>query len=149
MNADDFEKRLQRQSMRPIPREWRREILDAARRAGDPQRSTLRSKAAAEDGATSKPQTTSWRRELLWPCPQAWAGLTAVWAVILFLNAVSREPVQVVTTPRRPPGRDVLRAWKERERMLAELASLPGPAEPPKPFAPRPRSEIAHGSAAV
>jgi len=138
MKPDEFERRLERQPLREIPAGWREEILGTAH--------------AACPGSRRAPHYRSrvpWWRELLWPCPQAWAGLTAVWAVTLFLNAVSREPVQVVTTPRRPPGRDVLRAWKERERMLAELASLPGPAEPPKPFAPRPRSEIAQGSAPV
>jgi len=141
MKPDEFERRLERQPLREIPAGWREEILGAAHAASPASPGFPR--------ATHHGSRASWWRELLWPCPQAWAGLTAVWAVILFLNAVSREPVQVVTTPRRPPGRDVLRAWKERERMLAELASLPGPAEPPKPFAPRPRSEIAQGSAAV
>ena len=149
MNADDFEKRLQRQSMRPIPREWRREILDAARRTGDPQLSTLRSKAAAEDGATSKPQTTSWRRELLWPCPQAWAGLAAAWMVILFLNMASREPVQAAKTSKAAPAPELLIALKEHRRLLAELIGTPTVVEPPKPFEPRPRSEILHPTVSV
>ena len=137
MNADDFEKRLQRRSMRPVPREWRGEILDAARRAGDHQLST------------SKPQTTSWRRELLWPCPQAWAGLAAAWMVILFLNMASREPVQAAKTSKAAPAPELLIALKEHRRLLAELIGTPTVVEPPKPFEPRPRSEILHPTVSV
>ena|SRR5438105_2013987 len=144
MNTDDFEERLQRQSLRPIPREWRREILDAARRAGDPQLSTLRSKATAEDGLTINPQPTSWWRELLWPCPQAWAGLAAAWMVILFLNMASREPVQVAKTSKSAPTPELLIALREHQRLLAELIGTPTVVEPPKPFEPRSRSEILH-----
>jgi hypothetical protein len=137
MNTDDFEKRLQSQSMRPIPHEWRGEILDAARRAGDHQIST------------SNPQTTSWWRELLWPCPQAWAGLAAAWVLILALNAVTREPVQVATARSTPPAREVLMALKERRRLLMELAGPSVQVEPQKPLAPKPRSELSRRTVAV
>jgi hypothetical protein len=138
MKPDELERRLERQPFREIPAGWREEILGAAHAAcpGTP--------SAARHGSRAL-----WWRELLWPCPQAWAGLAAVWAVILFLNAASREPVRAVRTPRTTPGREALMAWKERERMLAELAGPPEPAEPPKPLAPRPRSDLAHGTAAA
>ena len=137
MNTDDFEKRLQRQSMRPIPREWRGEILGAAGRAGDHQ------------GSTINPQATSWWRELLWPCPQAWAGLAAAWVLILALNAATREPVQVATAQNTPPAPEVLMALKERRRLLDELAGPPAPVELQKPLAPKPRSELSHRTVAV
>src|SRR3989442_4505463 len=137
MNTDDFEKRLQRQSMRPVPREWRGEILDAVRRARGHQLSTIH------------PQPTSWWRKLLWPCPQAWAGLAAAWVLILALNAATREPVQVATAQSTPPAREVLMALKERRRLLAELAGPPAQVEPQKPLAPRPRSELSHRTVAV
>ena len=130
MNADDFEKRLRRQEMRPIPREWRGEILDAARRASAHQRSTPNAR------------TAPWWRELLWPSPQAWAGLAVAWVLILGLNAATREPVQVATAQSTPPARDVLVALKERRRLLAELAGSPTQVEPQKVLAPRPRSEL-------
>ena len=137
MNTDDFEKRLQRQSMRPVPREWRGEILGAARRAGGHQPSPL------------NPQPTSWWRELLWPCPQAWAGLAAAWVLILALNAATREPVQVATAQSTPPAREVLMALKERRRLLVELAGPPVQVEPPKPFVPKPRSQLSQRTFAV
>ena len=142
MNTDDFEKRLQCQSMRPVPREWRGEILDAARRAGDRPLSTLRNKATAGDGSTTNPQPTSWWRELLWPCPQAWAGLAAIWGVILMLNLTSRDPVQLTTTSNTVPAQELLIALGEHRRLLAELIGTPPVIEPVKPSSPRPRSEI-------
>ena len=137
MSTDDFEKRLQRLHMRPIRREWRGEILDAARRAG------------AHQLSTPNPRTTPWWRELLWPCPQAWAGLAAAWVLILALNAATREPVQVATAQSTPPAREVLMALKERRRLLAELAGPPVQVEPQKPLAPGPRSELSHRTVAV
>lgn len=130
MNADDFEKQLRRQPLRQIPMEWREEIMDAARRVPDHQLSTL------------SPQPTSWWRELLWPCPQAWAGLAAVWAVIFVLNVASRDPVQVAKTSKAVPAPEILIALREHRRLLAELIGLPAPIGPPKPADPKPRGEI-------
>ena len=132
MNADDFDKRLQRQTLRPIPHKWRSEILDVARRAGDPQPSTFDS------------QPTSWWRELLWPSPQAWAGFAAVWVVVLLLNLASRDPVRVAKTSKPAPAPELFAALREHRRLLAELIGTPPLPEPQKPFEPRPRSEISH-----
>ena len=129
---DDFEKRLKRQSMRPMPGEWRGEILGAARRAGGDRPSTV------------TPQATSWWRGLLWPCPQAWAGLAAVWGVILLLNLASRDPVQVAKSSNTVPAQELLIALGEHRRLLAELIGTPPVIEPVKPFGPRPRSDISH-----
>jgi len=137
MKPDDFEKQLQRQPLRAIPGEWRGEILSAARRAGGHQLLTF------------NPQRTSWWRELLWPCPQAWAGLAAVWVVILALNGATREPVQVAATQGPPTAREMLMALKERQRLVSQLVGPCVPAEPSRRFVPRPRSELAHPTVAV
>ena len=130
MKLDGFERRLQRQPMRSVPEEWRNEILGTARRAGNPQPSTL------------EPRIVSSWSDLLWPCPQAWAGLAAVWAVILVLDMATHEPVQVVKVSKAAPAREILIALKEQRRLLAELIESPTAVEQPKPFEPRPRSEI-------
>jgi hypothetical protein len=136
MSTDDFEKRLRRQNMRPMPREWREEILDAARRA------------CVHERANPDLRTTQWWRELLWPCPQAWACLAAVWVVVLLLNLDSREPVRVAKTT--IPAPEFFMALREHRRLLAELMGTPLPVEtqksfePRKPSEPRPRGEIAH-----
>jgi len=137
MKPDDFERKLERQPVRRVPAGWRAEILRTAETA------------ASRDEAELVPHQKAWWRELLWPCPQAWAGLAALWMVIWFLNVASREPGQGARTAGTPPAREALMALKERRRMLAELACPPEPAEPPKPFVPRPRSELSPVNVAV
>ena len=81
---------------------------------------------------------------LLWPHPKAWAGLAAVWVVILAANFAARDPLPVReamnATPPSPQLREML---KQQEQLLAELV---GPIERsegirPKPVAPQPRSQ--------
>jgi hypothetical protein len=129
MNSDDFENQLQRQPMRPIPSAWRDEILGAARHKCEPRHSTL------------KPQQVSWWRELLWPCPQAWAGLAAVWMLIFALKVVTLEPAQVVSARPALPVKELQMALQERRRMWVEFAGPTALVEPPKRFVPGPRSE--------
>ena len=129
MNSDDFEKRLGQQPIRPIPGEWRREILRATK-VSAPDRNRFLS--------TLNQQLLS----LLWPCPQAWAGLAAIWLVILTMNFATREPeTKMAKAPL--PSLEAVAAMKEQRRLYLELAELhpKETAQPAKPSAPRPRSE--------
>ena len=130
MNLDEFEKQLRQQPLRQIPAEWRGEILDAARNVYDPQLSTL------------NPQPIPWWRELLWPCPQVWAGLAAVWAVILLLNVASHETIEVASRQKSPPSRELIMALQEQRRLFSELIEAAPPVERARTFVPRPRSEL-------
>jgi len=130
MNHGDFEKHLQRQPLRALPGELREEILDAARRARDRQLST------------PNPRRTSWWRELLWPCPPAWAGLAAAWAVIFSLNVASRDPARAPKTSKAAPAPELLIALREHRRLLTELIESPTSIQPLQPSELRPRSEI-------
>jgi hypothetical protein len=130
MNLDEFEKQLQQQPLRHIPAEWRDEILDAARRVAGAQPSTL------------NPQPFLWWRELLWPCPQAWVGLAAVWAVILVLNVASHETIEVAGRRAAPLSRELIMALQEQRRLFSELIEPAPPVEPARTFVPRPRSEL-------
>ena len=120
MKPDDFESQLQRQTPKPLPPEWRTEILQAARQA------------AAQPSRTAAGWSI-W----LWPCPQAWAGLAAVWLAILTLNlAAGWKPFRELA--REPSGRMELNwlALLEQQRRLTQLLdpSAPPPiAAPPKP----------------
>jgi len=138
MKPDEFEQRLRRQTLREIPAGWRPEILRIA--------------GAACPGASLNRQRGSgvpWWRELLWPCPQAWVGLAAVWVVILMLNLALREPVHVAKTSNAVPAPEILIALREHRRLLAELVGSPTDVEPPKRFDARRRGEISNPTLAV
>ncbi len=86
MNTDDFEQRLQRQPLRQVPSEWREEILSAANEVG-----TARRDVCGRCGAASLPGLREWLLAVLWPNPKAWAGLAAIWIVILAVNFSLRD----------------------------------------------------------
>ena len=130
MNSDDFEKRLERQSIRPIPGGWRREILQQAKAISVSPLKTQNSKLK------------TFLSELLWPYPEAWAGLAAVWLVILTLNFAMQEP-KPKQAKAAPAPAEVIAALKEQRRLYLELAGLEAKeiAEPPRTVAPGPSSQ--------
>src|SRR4051812_6568694 len=108
MKTDDFEKQLQEQPMRQVPGHWRGQILQMARK------SEIRN---------PKPEgQNSWLHQLLWPCPQAWGALAAVWVVVLFLNANSHSSDAQIAKVRTEP-REVMMAVKLQLKFRAELMS--------------------------
>jgi hypothetical protein len=130
MKPDDFENQLQRQPLRAAPAEWRAEILQAARVSVSPHTSHL------------APRTSPWWLEWLWPCPQAWAGLAAVWLVILGLNSTtaSRSVEIAKQSPRSSPEAETTLAAQRRE-LARLLDNFSEPAPAPKAGPPGPRSE--------
>jgi hypothetical protein len=156
MNPDPFEHHLTRQPLRAVPAEWRAEILT---RAGDLQSPSLASttvadgdckspaRASASSPISSSPSPAPWWREWLWPCPQAWAALAAVWVLLIALNFSTRDrsaanTVSAKALPLMPY------AWREQQKLLAELFP-PEPLAPPRvrvqpaPVpSPAPRSEL-------
>jgi hypothetical protein len=130
---DNFEQKLQRQPLRQVPTEWREEILAAAevQLPGAPKRS--------EGGSTFIAQLST----ILWPHPKAWAGLAAVWVLILTVDFSLRDKTPVMAEKTAPPSPEVIVELRQQQRMLAELI---GPrdtrdADRSKPFVPQPRSE--------
>jgi hypothetical protein len=122
MKPDDFESQLQRQTLKPLPAAWRAEILQTAQQAG-------------ERPSVPAAGWSVW----LWPCPQAWAGLAAVWLAILALNlAAGWNPFhRAAGEPADRAGLNWL-ALQEQQRRLAQLLDPPAPspiAAPPKPAA--------------
>jgi len=132
-----FEQRLAHQPVKPVPAEWRAEIM-----------------AAAHAAQASRHQSPATRRSLLstincqlstlfWPHPKAWAGLAAVWIFIFIVNVSMRVPLPKVAEKYAPPSPEVIVELKKQQRMFAELV---GSYETPdvdrqKIFSPRPRSE--------
>ena len=138
MNQEDhFEQRLRRQPARPIPSTWREEIIAAAesvrgshcasRPAHLPLFSTLKQQFAV----------------LFLPHSKAWAGLAAVWAVIITLQIASRDRTQVFAQQMPPPSPEVLMVLRQQKLLLAELVERPEPrtAVRPRTIPPQPRSE--------
>lgn len=81
-------------------------------------------------------------QQLIWPSRHIWAGLAAVWILILVANLSMQDHSQLATA-KSLPAPEIIMTWRQQERLLAELV---GPDEmraapPPKPFLPRPSSE--------
>jgi len=117
MNDDArFEKQLRQQTLRPIPGEWRGEILRQAARA-------------VETRPSSPGQAVSWLKAfrprltgLLWPVTQAWGALAAVWVVILALHFAARDAApQKFARQSAPPSAEERRLLKQQEQLFVEL----------------------------
>ena len=139
MNPDDFETRLQGQPMRQVPAEWRAEILSTAREAAgsvNPQH--------AGRVSTSFSILRAQLVSLFWPSPKAWAGLAIVWLVLAGANRIALKSSEDLVHSGVRPSAATIAAWKEQERILAELIQPGGTAkaEAVSPARPRPRSEL-------
>jgi hypothetical protein len=134
MKPDDFEKKLQRQSLRKIPAEWRGQILSNCRG----------SKAEGRAQEQYWPSTLVARLStILWPHPKAWAGLAAIWIFIFGLNFSMRDASPRIAEKSPPPSPEVIVELKKERQLFAEWM---GPLETPdadrqKNFSPKPRSE--------
>jgi hypothetical protein len=135
MNRDaQFEQLLRRQPPREIPAAWREEILAAAAIHG-------RALPAGEPDFAAR-----WRlrlRELLWPCPQAWAGLASIWLAILALHFVTPDTRPAVTVHHTAPSSPTWLMLRQQQQMLAELGGAleSGESRRSNPVAPQPRSQ--------
>lgn len=136
-NEDPFEKRLRAQSFRAVPAEWRAQVLRAAQEAAGSPGPGVPVPLSRLSGLRSQ------LLSMFWPHPAAWAGLAAVWVVILGLNLSNPEPAGAGMA-RRPalPSAQTRQMLKEQAQMFAELL---GPAAQPQSSphtkTPPPRSQ--------
>ena len=143
MKPDDFEQKLRRQPLRQIPVGWRAEILRVGRRAAVPE---IGDANTASLPKRSRPSTLVSRlSSLLWPHPASWAGLAAIWILILAVDFSTRDKSSAMAEKSEPPSPEVIVELRQQQRMLAELI---GPrdtrdADRSKSFVPQPRSERA------
>ena len=81
-------------------------------------------------------------RELVWPCRHVWAGLSAVWLVILIVNVSMRDNEQSALA-KSSPTPELIMTFQQQERLMAELIEPREirAAAPPKKSNPQPRSE--------
>lgn len=128
MNFDEFERDLSRRQLRAVPAEWRTQIFRAASR---------------EQTRSIGAQTPFSWRELLWPCPQAWAGLAALWVLILALNATPDDSALDRTTQAQsgPPSPQLRLALQMQRQLRAELMELSTATSSQEAETPRPRSD--------
>ena len=135
MKPDEFENQLRSRPFRPAPNEWRAEILGAAR--------------ASEQGvATRLPlEGLPWWRAWLWPGPQAWAGLAAVWIIILALNMTGSSRSSDMAKQANSVQAEASLSTQRRE-LARLLDNFNEPAPTPKVTPTGPRSEGASPSKA-
>jgi hypothetical protein len=81
--------------------------------------------------------------ELIFPYRRIWTGLAAVWVLIFVFNFSQRDPSELMARKTPPPSPEMILAFRQQQRLLAELLgpNEPRAAEPPKLFLPQPRSE--------
>lgn len=140
MKTDDpFERLLSQQTLRPVPSDWRADILGAAQ-------ATRPTEGAGVAGGFW--QTV---RFLFCPSPRLTGALAAAWSLILGLNYLSLPSTSDAESPAtRPPTAVIRMAWLEQQRLRQELlndeprtsATSPALRTPP---AIRPRSALTSG----
>src|SRR5688572_27806519 len=119
---NDIESELQRKPMRPLPGEWRSQILNAATRA------------ATEDSIRSARSAFHWWEGAFWPSPRAWGAVAAVWIVIIGLNVMNSDPGSSAERSVIHAGGIPIRALKERAELAASLTQDGIVANEPQPL---------------
>ena len=119
--------------------------LDALRAAAFPARSQL---------STLNSQPASLWERLFGPNPLAWAGLAAVWLVLLAVNRSGSELASSASTASRasqPSEAAVAEIVRERRREMAELLNMDEPkaAVPSRDALPPKRSQRRENFAVV
>ena len=127
-----------------------REVLLEHHQAAVPRLDALRREVlggGALVAAAPRPTTPGWFalawRELIWPCRGIWAGLAAVWILLLAANLSWTDRPTAIARRAPEPSAEVLLAFWRQERSLAELIEPHPPrlAVPAKAALPRPRSQ--------
>jgi hypothetical protein len=136
MNFDEFETKMRNVPPGAIPAAWRKEILSVGDSCNSFPQGTVQSGTRI-----TRPSKVGgpWWQHWLWPHPAAWASLAAVWIVIVGLHlATISEPASTSALVR--PAPEMLQAFHDRTRLMAELSEeLSSAPLPPSP-ADRPRS---------
>ena len=124
---NDLEQQLARQPLKSVPAAWRDEILRVA--------------ADAQRRARQNNSSVPWWRALIWPAPRAWAALAAGWVLVALIQLTMPSIGSSNVAPATVTSAGAVEAWREQQRLLAELFPQERHAEPPKVLPPRRRSE--------
>jgi anti-sigma factor RsiW len=116
---------------------WARIEQSIARAPDRQQTASTGSHPASEPGVVM-----AWWRAWLWPNPQFYLGVAAVWTVMLAVNWTTHEPRLLAKHRTAPMTSETRTALTEQRRELAELLDLSGPSLPElKPQGSPPHSE--------
>jgi hypothetical protein len=129
---DDFEQRLQQLPGRRIPPGWREDILRRVAGAAE-----HRAPAANLPPATLAVRLAS----VFWPCPQAWAGLAAVWILLLVVDFSLHDAPPQIAQRAAKASPEFIFALEQQKRLRAELVGSLASPEADRPKSTRPRSE--------
>jgi hypothetical protein len=104
----------------------------------------IRAAHKSSSARTFSPGSIVWNiwHELFWPSRHIWAGLAAVWVLILAANVSMCANSQTVVAQYSPTP-EMISSFRQQEKILAELigSNEPRAARPPKVFPPQPSSE--------
>jgi hypothetical protein len=127
---NEFEQRLRRVPVKSIPNDWRAEILAAA---------------VPAPAVKARGSWLGWLRarihDVLWPHPQAWAGLAAVWVVILLLHFSQRDESPARWSNSAPPSPALLAELRQQQQWLVELLGVPAAPDADRPRTRSPRTQ--------
>jgi hypothetical protein len=113
MNPEEFEQQLSRRPLRPVPPEWRAEILREAR-------------AAAPSSSRETFAVTLWR-ELFWSCRRVWTGLAAVWLAVVVINTAIDDSPRVTVASAPHQSQDWKLALQAQREMVRQLLKQDAP----------------------
>lgn len=80
--------------------------------------------------------------ELVLPCRRIWAGLAAVWVLIVIVNVSQHDGSQALIA-KSTPTTEMMMTFRDRQKLLDELfadRSFPTDVERPRIFSPKPRT---------
>jgi hypothetical protein len=126
----------------------RHDVLNAEFKVGQASRLSLISLFFQMETGWKSVLRLLWQ-ELIWPCRRTWTALAAVWMALFIFNVSQRDKVELAARKLPPPSPEAILAWRQQEKLLAELIgpSAPGDVERRKIFFPKPRTEIAEAMA--
>lgn len=134
-----------------------REILLECHRPAEPKLDGVRRQALVVKVTSARAERIStgrdaqWRlgvglqqawMQLIWPSRRAWAGLAALWLVVLAENLEQSTAVPTAAVARSESVRELAQGLEEQRRLLTELLEGAKTAAPvPAHLMPKPRSE--------
>jgi hypothetical protein len=124
-----------------------REILLAKHQAAEAKLDKIRREVVADlpphaGREAEAPLALKLWRELILPRPRAWAGVAALWVVIVGLKLATPEAPQVVVQ-KAPAASEVLAGVRQQKLLFAELVGVAKKraAVPTTAATPQPRSD--------